>query len=173
MKQLNHPALSAAALIFSLLAGCSTVPMEPSGARTGEVEVKLIAFNDFHGNLKTPSLRVPVPDATQSVGFRFEPAGGVEQFSSLVQSLRSKNPNHAVVSAGDMVGATPLISAFFNDEPTIEAMNHVGVDIHAVGNHEFDYGIKHLKRLQEIVRPLEAWDVIARYASGAATVETV
>lgn len=148
MKQLKHPALSAAALIFSLLAGCSTAPKEPPGARTGEVELKLIAFNDFHGNLKTPSLRVPVPDATQSVGFRFEPAGGVEQFSSLVQSLRSKNPNHAVVSAGDMVGATPLISAFFNDEPTIEAMNHVGVDIHAVGNHEFDYGIKHLKRLQ-------------------------
>ncbi len=132
-------------------AGCALQSQNPQSAlapATGVVDVKLIAFNDFHGNLKTPSLRVPVPDPSQSTGFRLEPAGGVEQFSALVQSLREKNRNHVVVSAGDLVGATPLLSAFFRDEPTIEAMNLVGVDIHAVGNHEFDYGAKHLKRLQ-------------------------
>ena len=112
------------------------------------VAVKIIAFNDFHGNLRTPSLRVAVPDATQSTGMRFEPAGGIEQFSALVQSLKAMNKNVAVVSAGDMVGATPLLSALFKDEPTIEAMNLVGLDFHAVGNHEFDYGISHLKRLK-------------------------
>ena len=133
-------------------AGCAMQgerPGQPALApATGIVDVKLIAFNDFHGNLKTPNLRVPVPDASQSTGFRLEPAGGVEQFAALVRSLKEKNPNHVVVSAGDMVGATPLLSAFFRDEPTIEAMNLVGVDIHAVGNHEFDYGAKHLKRLR-------------------------
>lgn len=138
--------------IATFVASCAQVPANlpapVAKAASATVEVKIIAFNDFHGNLRTPSLRVPVPDATQSTGMRFDPAGGIEQFSVLVQSLKAKNKNFAVVSAGDMVGATPLLSALFKDEPTIEAMNLVGVDFHAVGNHEFDYGIKHLKRLK-------------------------
>ncbi len=134
----------------ALLAGCAQAPMATVAAvpPSATVAVKLIAFNDFHGNLKTPNLRVPVADASQSTGIRFAPAGGVEQFAAVVKSLKAKNPNHAVVTAGDMVGATPLLSALFRDEPTIEAMNLVGVDFHAVGNHEFDYGVAHLKRLQ-------------------------
>ena len=140
-------------LVIALLAtSCAQAPTTVTSTNAQEksatVEVKIIAFNDFHGNLKTPSLRVAVPDATQSTGMRFEPAGGIEQFSAVVQALKAKNKNFAVVSAGDMVGATPLLSAFFKDEPTIEAMNLVGVDFHAVGNHEFDYGVKHLKRLR-------------------------
>ena len=136
--------------VLSVSCALAPKPVPGSGAQSaGEtVDVKIIAFNDFHGNLRTPSLRVPVPDAAQSTGIRFDPAGGIEQFSALVQSLKAKNRNFAVVSAGDMVGATPLLSALFKDEPTIEAMNLVGVDFHAVGNHEFDYGIKHLKRLK-------------------------
>ena len=136
-----------------LSASCAQVPKtDPSPGVppvSATVSVKIIAFNDFHGNLRTPSLRVGVPDVAQSTGIRFDPAGGIEQFSALVQSLKAKNKNVAVVSAGDMVGATPLLSALFKDEPTIEAMNLVGVDIHAVGNHEFDYGIKHLKRIKD------------------------
>lgn len=135
-----------------LSASCAQVPKTAptSGAppAAATVAVKIIAFNDFHGNLRTPSLRVGVPDPSQSTGIRFDPAGGIEQFSALVQSLKAKNKNVAVVSAGDMVGATPLLSALFKDEPTIEAMNLVGLDIHAVGNHEFDYGVKHLRRLK-------------------------
>ena len=138
--------------IAVLSASCAQAPRTSSLADTpapsATVDVKIIAFNDFHGNLRTPSLRVPVPDATQSTGIRFEPAGGIEQFSAMVQSLKAKNKNSVVVSAGDMVGATPLLSALFKDEPTIEAMNLVGIDFHAVGNHEFDYGVKHLKRLK-------------------------
>ena len=134
-----------------LVASCAQTPRTQSPraeTASATVEVKIIAFNDFHGNLRTPSLRVPVPDASQSTGIRFEPAGGIEQFGALVQKLKAKNKNFAVVSAGDMIGATPLLSALFRDEPTIEAMNLVGVDFHAVGNHEFDYGITHLKRLR-------------------------
>jgi 5'-nucleotidase len=112
------------------------------------VDVRIIAFNDFHGNLRTPSLRVPVPDASQSTGLRFVNAGGAEQFAAFAKALRSGVRHSVMVSAGDMVGATPLLSAFFRDEPTIEAMNLAGVDIHAVGNHEFDYGVAHLKRLK-------------------------
>ena len=137
-------------VVAALGTACVQAPQTTSAPPTpsATVAVKIIAFNDFHGNLRTPSLRVAVPDATQSTGMRFEPAGGIEQFSALVQSLKAMNKNVAVVSAGDMVGATPLLSALFKDEPTIEAMNLVGLDFHAVGNHEFDYGISHLKRLK-------------------------
>ncbi len=132
-------------LVALALATCSLLQPAPQGP----LEIKLIAFNDFHGNLKTPATRVPVADAGQPNGYRLEQAGGVEQFSALIKSLRQKNPNNAVITAGDLVGATPLLSALFQDEPTIEAMNLVGIDFHAVGNHEFDYGIKHLKRLKD------------------------
>lgn len=134
-------------LVTFALASCSLLsPVQQTPQ--GPLEIKLIAFNDFHGNLKTPATRVPVPDASQPNGYRLEPAGGIEQFSALIKSLRQRNPNNAVITAGDLVGATPLLSALFQDEPTIEAMNLIGIDFHAVGNHEFDYGIKHLKRLQ-------------------------
>jgi len=131
-------ALAAAAT----LAGCASAP------RAAKVDVTLIAFNDFHGNLKPPNLRVKIPDATQAEGVRSVGAGGVEPFSALVQKLRAEHPYTALVSAGDMVGASPLLSALFADQPTIEAMNQIGVDVHGVGNHEFDHGIAHLKRLQ-------------------------
>jgi 5'-nucleotidase len=156
-RQIRHLPIKSAIILCGILftAGCafdakkSPPPSSVNAANTAPVVTfKLIAFNDFHGNLKTPSLRVPVPDATQPAGLRFENAGGVEQFAAVVKSLKAKNPNNVTVSAGDMVGATPLLSALFKDEPTIEAMNLVGVDFHAVGNHEFDYGVTHLQRLQ-------------------------
>ncbi len=148
MLKLCRPASCFSATVI-FLAGCAQLPSAPVvSPQVSTVAVKIIAFNDFHGNLKIPNLRVPVADTSQATGIRFEPAGGIEEFSAVVQSLKAKNPNNMVVTAGDMVGATPLLSALFKDEPTIEAMNLVGVDFHAVGNHEFDYGVAHLKRLQ-------------------------
>jgi 5'-nucleotidase len=66
----------------------------------------------------------------------------------LVRKLAAENPNHVITSSGDMIGASPLVSALFLDEPTIEAMNTIGVDFNAVGNHEFDRGVAELKRKQ-------------------------
>ena len=150
---LSHNRFIAGAVIMvtavGTLSGCATTPpVQQAVARQAPLEVKLIAFNDFHGNLKTPSNRVPVPDATQATGIRYDAAGGVAQFAALIKTLKAKNPNYAVITAGDMVGASPLLSALFKDEPTIEAMNLIGLDFHSVGNHEFDYGAEHLKRLQ-------------------------
>ncbi len=140
----------AATVSAGWLAACSVFsPSAPAPAPAPTVQVKLIAFNDFHGNLKPSGIRIPVPDASQPNGTRMEAAGGVEAFSALVGKLRAENKLNAVVSGGDMVGASPLLSALFRDEPTIEAMNLVGVDFHAVGNHEFDRGVAHLKNLQK------------------------
>jgi len=65
-----------------------------------------------------------------------------------IARLQAQNPNSVVVSAGDLIGASPLVSALFHDEPTIEAMNRAGLEFNAVGNHEFDEGKDELKRMQ-------------------------
>ncbi len=115
------------------------------------VTVQILAVNDFHGNLAPPagsSGRVtlvdnpsPTPDVTVD-------AGGVEYLATHLKALEATNPRTVIVSAGDMIGATPLLSALFHDEPTIEAFNRMGLDFNAVGNHEFDEGITELKRMQ-------------------------
>ena len=108
------------------------------GAQAPEnVNVQILALNDFHGNLLPPG------------NFGTTPAGGVEYLATHIDNLRATNPNTVVVSAGDMIGASPLISALFHDEPTIEAFNTIGLDFNAVGNHEFDEGIDELIRMQE------------------------
>ena len=115
-------------------------------ADVGNVDVKIIAFNDLHGHLEPPRLSLFVP-GQNSVG-NYVPAGGATYLASAIKSLKQANPNHAVVSAGDMIGASPLVSALFLDEPTIEAVNAFGIDFNAVGNHEFDKGWAELLRMQ-------------------------
>jgi 5'-nucleotidase len=109
--------------------------------------VRVIAFNDFHGNLEPPrvSVAAPVDGAAEPVRV---PAGGAAYLASAIESLRAGNPNHVVVAAGDMIGASPLVSSMFLDEPTIHAMNLIGVDFNAVGNHEFDRGREEILRMQ-------------------------
>jgi 5'-nucleotidase len=127
--------LSLAAVLA--LAGCAT-PGAP-------IEVKLIGFNDYHGNLQSPGSFAPnlsLP-ASQRV-----PVGGAEYIAAHVRQLQAQNPNHAVVGAGDMIGATPLISSLFHDEPSVETLNRIGLEFNAVGNHEFDKGSATLLRLQ-------------------------
>jgi len=108
------------------------------------VNVKIIAINDFHGQLESPgSLRNQPGSSTPSTA-----VGGIDWLAGYIEDIKSKNPNTLVVSAGDLIGATPLISALFHDEPTIETMNRAGLDINAVGNHEFDDGKDELLRMQ-------------------------
>lgn len=118
-----------------------TLAVAPASAKkSGTVEVQILALNDFHGNLLPPAGsggRVGTIDA-----------GGVEYLATHIDNLRALNPNTVVVSAGDMIGASPLLSALFHDEPTIEAFNLIGLDFNAVGNHEFDEGVKELRRMQ-------------------------
>jgi 5'-nucleotidase len=77
------------------------------------------------------------------------PAGGAEYLATHIDALRDQNPNTLVVSAGDNIGASPLVSGLFHDEPTIEAFNAMGVDVSSVGNHEFDEGSSELLRMQD------------------------
>ncbi|HEX8062821.1 MAG TPA: bifunctional metallophosphatase/5'-nucleotidase [Allosphingosinicella sp.] len=133
-----------AAALLLVLGGCATT--QPRSAAT-PVEVKLIAFNDFHGNLEPPKQSIDAPRREE--GSTRVPAGGAAWLASAIAQLRSANPNNAVISAGDMIGASPLVSAVFLDEPTIHAMNLIKVDFNAVGNHEFDKGREELLRMQK------------------------
>jgi 5'-nucleotidase len=129
------------------LAGCATAPRTASPApAAATVNVRIIAFNDFHGNLQPPrqSIAVTGPDGA---AFRV-PAGGIAYLATAVQRLRAESPNNVVVSAGDLTSASPLVSAEFLDEPTVLAMNMIGLEFNAVGNHEFDRGRQELLRLQ-------------------------
>ena len=141
----------AAACVAALVYGCAAPGVAPSAERAATVRVKLIAFNDFHGNVEAPHAAIRVPDEGLAGDKGREvavPAGGAAEFATLIARLRAENPNNAVVSSGDMIGASPLVSALFLDEPTIEVMNTIGVDFHGVGNHEFDRGVTELKRKQ-------------------------
>ena len=129
-----------AATIAAAFAGTATAQSAPA-----PITVKIIGFNDFHGNLQSPGTfgqNTIVPTAQRPA------VGGAEYIAAYVARLKAQNPLNAVVGGGDFIGASPLISALFFDEPAVEVMNHVGVDFTSVGNHEFDKGSAELKRLQ-------------------------
>ncbi|MEQ1545191.1 bifunctional metallophosphatase/5'-nucleotidase [Methyloglobulus sp.] len=113
------------------------------------VTVKIVAINDFHGQLESPGTLRDVPATPALPTPPTTPVGGIDWIAGYIANLKLKNPNTTVISAGDLIGATPLVSALFHDEGTIEAMNRLGLDINAVGNHEFDEGKAELLRMQK------------------------
>ncbi|HET8594409.1 MAG TPA: bifunctional metallophosphatase/5'-nucleotidase [Intrasporangium sp.] len=121
----------------------------------GVVDVQLLSFNDFHGNLEPPSGSSGSIVTGQHVGpdgklvNETTLAGGVEYLATHLAQARQGHPASLTVAAGDIVGASPLLSAAFHDEPTILAMNKLRLDVTSVGNHEFDEGYKEIQRLQD------------------------
>lgn len=111
----------------------------------GATSIKIVAFNDFHGQLESPGSFRQTPTSAAATNI---PVGGADWMAGYLADLKAQNPHTVVVSAGDIIGATPLVSALFHDEPTIETMNRLGLDFNAVGNHEFDEGKEELKRMQ-------------------------
>ena len=130
--------------LLPLIAACATP--QGAGAPPPTVKVGLLAINDFHGALEMPRQSVFVPDDKGEA--MPVPAGGAAYLASAIDSLKAQHPNHLVVSAGDLIGASQLSSALFLDEPTIEVMNRIGLDFNAAGNHEFDRGQDELLRMQ-------------------------
>ncbi|MES1256428.1 MAG: bifunctional metallophosphatase/5'-nucleotidase [Acidobacteriota bacterium] len=134
--------------VVALLCAASAAYVAPrivAQAPSAPFVVKIIGFNDYHGNLETPGtfgVNTLVPAANRPL------VGGAEFMAAYVARMKAANPLNVVVGAGDFIGATPLISALFFDEPAVETMNKVGVEFNAVGNHEFDKGSTELKRLQ-------------------------
>ncbi|MCZ7415014.1 MULTISPECIES: bifunctional metallophosphatase/5'-nucleotidase [unclassified Streptomyces] len=154
-------AATAAGLAAAVALGAAALPSaqaasERPGDRPGHpghgptVDLQVLAVNDFHGHLEPPSgssgrvTREHPDGTTEQVA-----AGGAEYLATALREAREGERYTMTVAPGDVVGASPLLSGLFHDEPTIEAMNALGMDVVGVGNHEFDEGREELKRLQD------------------------
>jgi 5'-nucleotidase len=140
MRFPNSPTLAALALMLAA---------SPAPAQTAApVDLRILAINDFHGNLRPPPGGILVADPADKTRKITVPAGGAEHMATAVRELREGHKNTAFVAAGDLIGASPFLSAMFHDEPTIESLDMMGLDVASVGNHEFDEGKDELLRMQ-------------------------
>ncbi|WP_420488110.1 bifunctional metallophosphatase/5'-nucleotidase [Gottfriedia acidiceleris] len=111
------------------------IPINTKKDKNRFIQVQLLGINDFHGQL----------DTTRKFNGRY--VGGVAYLSAYLNQKKKENKNTILVHAGDMVGGSPPISSFLQDEPTIEVLNKMGFDYGTLGNHEFDRGVNEMLRL--------------------------
>jgi 5'-nucleotidase len=127
-------------LVLALLAVPAAVSAKPDPP--GQlVQVQLLGFNDYHGYLEAGGNPPP-----GNVGA--DPAGGGEFLSAKLRQLRAGNKYSLTVAAGDLIGGSPFLSGLFHDEPSVESLNAMDLDVSSVGNHEFDEGVTELLRMQ-------------------------
>src|ERR1700760_3918454 len=115
MQRLTRP-------VFAALALCA-LAAQASAQSPSPVELRILAINDFHGNLKPPPGGIRIDDPNDKSRKIVVPAGGAEQMATLVKQLREGHKNNLFVAAGDLIGASPFLSAMFHDEPTIESLS--------------------------------------------------
>ena len=127
------------------LAGCAWLQRAPS-LPPGVAEVQLVTLNDLHGNLEASKFSW---DSAAGGGERNIQAGGIDTLGAALQAWRKQDPELLLVGAGDLIGASPAISSMWADEPTIGALNLLGLRATSVGNHEFDQGRIELLRQQK------------------------
>lgn len=123
------------------------VPLMSHGVSShAAVKVQILSFNDFHGNLEPPS------GSDAKMRSSEDPLqndlGGSEYLSTTLTRLRQKAKHSITASAGDVIGGSPLLSGMFHDEPTVQSMEALHLDVSSVGNHEFDEGLTELLRMQ-------------------------
>lgn len=113
---------------LALVAGLSATAVlglgaAPASAAEGDVAIDVYSINDFHGRLETTSS-----------------TAGAAVISGAFQQAKAENPNSTLISAGDNIGASTFTSLSQQDEPTLDALNAMGVSVSTLGNHEFDQG---------------------------------
>ena len=140
MRVLFRPIL-ALAIMMALVASSRAQTPAP-------VDLRILAINDFHGYLRPSPGGITIADPEDRTKKITVAAGGAEHMATLVGQLREGHRNTIFVAAGDLIGASPFLSAMFHDEPTIEALSMMGLNISSVGNHEFDEGKDELLRMQ-------------------------
>lgn len=134
----------AAALGASLTVGTHAVDARPPDVDT--VPVRLLAINDLHGSLQPPKgarAQISRPDGPAT------DAGGAAYLAAYVDQLRAQASHSLLYSVGDSWGSSPIESALFHDEPTVNLLNEMGVDAASIGTHELDEGFGELRRLQD------------------------
>ncbi len=137
---MTRPLVALGLACVALASGCAS-RATVDRAKSPFADIQILGFNDFHGAIEPPT------GSSGRIGT--VAAGGVEYLAAHISRLKAENPNTIVVSAGDNIGASPLLSGMFHDEPTIEALSAAGLQVSAVGNHEFDEGWEELTRMQK------------------------
>lgn len=134
--------LAALVLVASLAGAASGKEPNPSGKKPNPpgqlVDLQLLAFNDYHGHVE--------PQTAGTVDGIV--AGGGQYLSAKLAQLRKGNKYSLTVAAGDLIGGSPAFSGLFHDEPSVESLNAMKLDVSSVGNHEFDEGVTELLRMQ-------------------------
>ncbi len=149
--------LSGLAAVLVILAGVPAASASTGDRRENDREyereyapVRIIAFNDVHGYMDPTDgggLTSVVPLAGFPAGVTVN-TGGLAYMATLISNLESAHRNHIVVSAGDNIGASPFPSNIAHDEPTVDILSQMGLEVSSVGNHEFDKGLTELRRIQ-------------------------
>jgi 5'-nucleotidase len=145
MMKKNFAAVGVSLIAGAAMVACSGISVPAPTTPAEPFAIKVMGFNDYHGTLESPGTfgeNTAVPVASRPA------VGGAEFMAAHIASLKKKNPLNVVVGAGDSIGASPLISSLFFDEPSVETLNRIGLEFNAVGNHEFDKGSAELLRLQ-------------------------
>jgi 5'-nucleotidase len=135
-------------LFAALMLAIALEPSSRAEAQAAPVELRILAINDFHGYLQPPPGGVRIADPNDKSKRIAVEAGGAEHMATLLKQLRQGAKNTIFVAAGDLIGASPFLSALFHDEPTIESLSMMGLEVASVGNHEFDEGKDELLRMQ-------------------------
>ncbi len=150
-------------LLLAFLGSSGTRQGAAQQARPVAVQVvQLLAINDFHGNLEPPAGADGMVNQV--------PAGGAEYLATHLRNAVHDNPNSILVGAGDLMGASPLISGLFHDAPTIEALNAMNLAVTSIGNHELDAGPTELKRRIESARYQYLAANVVKAGSGGVTI---
>ena len=131
-----------AAVVLSTLTLVGCVPPHPE-----PVPLQVLSFNDFHGHLEPPAGTDANLGALDPIS-PADPVGGSEYLATTLTQLRANHANTLTATAGDLIGGTPFLSGLFHDEPAVEALEKMGLDVSSVGNHEFDEGLTELIRMQ-------------------------
>ncbi len=124
----------------------TTAEAHPRWPKPQDIELQVLSFNDFHGHLQPPGGTDATLGATLDP--TATPVGGAEYLASTLKGLRQKARYSQTVAAGDLIGGSPFLSGLFHDEPAVESLNALGLDVSSVGNHEFDEGVTELLRMQ-------------------------
>src|SRR5215212_430139 len=150
MKRAVAAAMIAVAALF--VAPSATAGRGGVGAKDNDTRLQILAINDFHGHVEpntpgTIQIGQSKNPTTGAIVNQVVPAGGAEYLATHMKALRTTNSNTITVGSGDLIGASPLLSGLFHDEPAIESLNEVGIDVSGVGNHEFDEGLGEVYRM--------------------------
>ncbi|MEI2779539.1 MAG: bifunctional metallophosphatase/5'-nucleotidase [Tetrasphaera sp.] len=141
----KYTAAAGVGAVAALTAALSTTPAATaeSGETDRPIRVQMLSFNDYHGHMEATDPPLASDPA-------HTPVGGVEYLSAKLNQLRTKVPasNSVTVAAGDLIGGSTFLSGMFHDEPSVESLNTLGLDVSSVGNHEFDEGTRELRRMQ-------------------------